>query len=137
VLDLAAGCGIAGLAAAAVGAMAAASEIDRFAVAAIRMNAAVNGLDLDIVERDLLGDPVGGHDVILAGDLCYERPMAGRVMSWLRANAAEGALVLLGDPGRAYRPDQGLDELVRYTVPTTRDLEDRDSRETVVWRVLG
>jgi predicted nicotinamide N-methyase len=58
-------------------------------------------------------------------------------MSWLRANAAEGALVLLGDPGRAYRPDQGLDELVRYTVPTTRDLEDRDSRETVVWRVLG
>ena len=73
----------------------------------------------------------------LAGDVCYERPMAERVQRWLRRCASRGATVLLGDPGRNYLPQEGLEELARYVVPTSRDLEDRDSRETVVWRTAA
>ena len=57
------------------------------------------------------------------------------MVPWLRARAAEGVLVLLGDPGRAYLSSTGLIELARYDVPTTLELEDRTLRQTVVWRV--
>jgi predicted nicotinamide N-methyase len=74
---------------------------------------------------------------VLVGDMCYERPLAERLTQWLRRLAGGGALVLLGDPGRAYLPGEGLVELARYTVPTPLDLEDRTSREGVVWRLVG
>jgi predicted nicotinamide N-methyase len=74
---------------------------------------------------------------VIAGDMCYERPLAEALMRWLRALARGGALVLLGEPGRSYRPRGGIVEIARYTVPTSRDLEDRDTREGVVWRVSG
>jgi predicted nicotinamide N-methyase len=137
VLDLAAGCGIAAVAAARAGGRASASEIDRFALAAIAVNAALNGVDVATIDRDVLDDAPGDWDTVLAGDLCYERPMADRVASWVRAQARAGVTVLMGDPGRAYKPADGLAEVARYVVPTSRDLEDRDERETVVWRVLG
>ena len=138
VLDLAAGCGIAAIAAARAGAEGvAASEIDRFALAAIALNAGLNHVTVAPIDRDVLDDAPGGWDTVLAGDLCYERPMADRVWAWVRAQARAGITVLMGDPGRAYAPADGLAEVAGYVVPTSRDLEDRDSRETVVWRVLG
>ncbi len=138
VLDFAAGSGIAGIAAALAGAAAVtASELDALALAAIALNAAANGVAIATCAADLTAAPAHGFDVILAGDVCYERPMAERVAGWLAEAARQGTLVLLGDPGRAYRPKGGLVELARYTVKTTRELEDRDSRETVVWRVAG
>jgi predicted nicotinamide N-methyase len=69
--------------------------------------------------------------------MCYERPLAERLTLWLRQLAGAGALVLLGDPGRAYLPKAGLVALARYTVPTPLDLEDRTSREGVVWQLTG
>lgn len=136
--DLAAGCGIAAIAAAMAGASAvSASEIDRFALASIGLNAGLNGVAVAAIDRDVLDDEAGDWDTILAGDLCYERPMADRVILWLRAQARAGVTVLLGDPGRAYKPSDGLAEVARYIVPTSRDLEDRETRETIVWRVLG
>jgi predicted nicotinamide N-methyase len=138
ILDLAAGCGIAAIAAAKAGArQVAASEIDRLALAAIALNARENGVTIGAIDRDVLGDEAGDWDTVLAGDLCYERPMADRVAAWLRRQARSGVTVLLGDPGRAYKPSDGLAEVARYVVPTSRDLEDRDSRETVIWRVLS
>jgi predicted nicotinamide N-methyase len=74
---------------------------------------------------------------VLVGDMCYERPLAERLTAWLRRMAAEGTLVLLGDPGRNYLPQAGLTALARYTVPTPLDLEDRVTREGVVWRLSG
>ena len=62
--------------------------------------------------------------------------MAERVMPWLRRLAGEGCLVLMGDPGRSYLPDRGLARLASHVVPTSRELEDRTERETVIWRVL-
>jgi len=140
VLDFGAGCGIAALAAARAGAARAiAAEIDPFAAAAIALNATLNGLTVTIERRDVLDAPPGvewGADIVLLGDMCYERPLAERALTWARTAARAGTTVLLADPGRAYRPTDGLDELARYTVPTSLELEDRTERETVVWRLV-
>ena len=85
-------------------------------------------------EGDVVGSP-GRWDLILAGDVCYEAPMTGHIMPWLRRLAAAGAEVWLADPGRAYLPRDGLVELARYSVPTTRELEDRDRRDVVIYRL--
>ena len=136
VLDFAAGSGLQGIAAARAGAARVeASEIDRFALAAIRRNAAFNGVEIGLQERDLVGDEGRDRDLILAGDVCYERPMAERVWAWLRGLAGRGVDVLIGDPGRTYLPKQGLERVIAYAVQTSRELEDSDVRNAVVWRV--
>lgn len=135
VLDFAAGSGLAAIAAAKAGAAStAAADIDAFAVAAIGLNAAANGAVVEVIGDDLIDRP-NAWDVVLAGDVCYERPMAEQVSAWLRGLAGAGALVLLGDPGRSYLPADGLTEVARYQVPTSRELEDRELRETVIWRL--
>jgi predicted nicotinamide N-methyase len=137
VLDVGAGSGLCAIAAALTGADAAANDIDGFARAAIALNASLNGVAVETVGETLIGSPRRDWAVVLAGDMCYERPLAEAMMVWLRALARGGALVLLGEPGRNYRPREGIVELARYEVPTSRDLEDRDMREAVVWRVSG
>ncbi len=133
VLDFAAGSGIGAIAAAKAGAASvAAAEIDRFAIAAIHMNSPLNGVEVATIESDIVGEQ-GPWDVILAGDVCYERPMAERVSRWLADMARRGVRVLMGDPGRNYLPGSGLTEIARYSVPTSLDLEDRTMRETIVW----
>jgi predicted nicotinamide N-methyase len=138
VLDVGAGSGIASIAAAKSGAARiTAVEIDPFAVAALRLNAAANGVEVDTLETDPIGRTDLAAEIVLIGDLCYERPIADRLVPWLRGLAASGALVLVGDPGRAYLPKEGLVEVARYNVPTSLDLEDRVNRETVIWRMTG
>lgn len=132
-LDFGAGSGLVAIAAARVGALVTAAEIDPFARAAIRLNAALNHVEVEVESADVIGRVDAPWELILAGDMCYERPLAERLVAWLRGLAARGVTVLLGDPGRAYLPTTGLVALARYTVPTTRELEDRESREGVVW----
>jgi predicted nicotinamide N-methyase len=135
VLDFGAGAGIGAIAAARAGAAAiVAAEIDPFAAAAIELNAALNGASVGIARHDVL-DQRPDADVILIGDMCYERPLAERLTRWMFARAAEGRLVLLADPGRAYVPRDGLVELARHVVPTSLELESRTERETIVYRV--
>jgi len=135
VLDFAAGSGLVAVACALAGASrVAAAEIDRFACAAIRLNAAANGVEVGIAEGDVVGSDAGA-DLILCGDVCYEKPMSDRILPWLRALAAAGTEVWLGDPGRAYLPRDGLEPLAEYVVPTPLDLEDRTERVTRVWRL--
>lgn len=142
VLDFAAGSGVVGVAAALAGAeRVVCAEIDRFAAAAIALNAELNGVTVEVADYDLMGrpldGPLAGIDIVLAGDVCYERPMAERAITWFRLLAAQGVEVLLGDPGRAYLPKTGLTQAARYDVPTSLDLEDREIRPTTVWRVDG
>jgi predicted nicotinamide N-methyase len=135
VLDFASGCGLAGIAAAKAGAACVlAADIDPLAAAATTLNAAANHVALATTTRDVVGE-AGAWDAILAGDVCYEAPMAARVTAWLRAEAARGVAVHLADPGRAYLPREGLVPVARFAVPTTRELEDRDLREVVVLRI--
>jgi predicted nicotinamide N-methyase len=136
VLDFGAGSGVVAIAAAKAGAQVTAAEPDRFAVAALTLNAALNGVEIEIETADLLTG-AGAWDAVLAGDMCYERPLAERLVPWLAARARAGALVLLGDPGRAYLPTRGLEALARHWVPTPLELEDREARETTVWRLQG
>lgn len=136
VLDFGAGSGLVAIAAARAGAAeAVAAEIDPFAAAAIALNAGLNGVAVTVETDDLIDRWPPPWQVVLAGDLCYERPLAERLMRWLKRIAASGALVLLGDPGRAYLPADGLEALARYAVPVPLELEDRSLREGVVWRV--
>ncbi len=137
VLDFAAGTGLVGIAAVKAGAARVqCCDIDRFSLAAIALNAEANGVEVKAVSVDLVDRPLPGIDVVLAGDVCYEKPMADRVTAWLREIAATGTLVLLGDPGRAYFPAGGVEKLASYTVPTSLELEDREARETTIWRLL-
>jgi predicted nicotinamide N-methyase len=136
VLDFAAGCGLAAIAAARAGAASVeAAEIDPLAVAAIHLNAALNGVEVSALAEDVVGRPCR-WDRVIAGDVCYEAPMARRILPWLRGLAAAGAEVWLADPGRAYVPREGLETLARVPVPVTRELEDRDVREVTVSRLL-
>ena len=138
VLDFGAGSGIVAIAAAKAGAASVlAAEIDHFAAAAIAANASLNDVAIAVTTTDLLDTVDARWEVVTAGDVCYERPMADRVMGWLRGLAARGTLVLLGDPGRAYLPSEGLIERAHYLVPTSRELEDRDIRDAIVWQVLS
>ena len=136
VLDFGAGSGIVAIAAAKAGAHVTAAEPDRFALAALALNAALNGVAIATESVDVLAGN-GSWDAVLAGDMCYERPLAERLVAWLTVRARDGALILLGDPGRAYLPASGLQALARYWVPTPLDLEDREARETTVWRLTG
>lgn len=137
VLDFASGGGIAAIAAAKVGARRVrAAEIDAFARQALRLNADANAVAIDLVAEDLLGaDASVTDDLILAGDVCYEQPMATLAVAWLRRRAADGARILLADPGRAYFPASGVRELARYDVPTSLDLEDREVRSTGIFEL--
>jgi predicted nicotinamide N-methyase len=137
VLDFGSGSGVVAIAAAKAGATAVlAADIDHFAVAAIAANAVLNGVVISVATEDLLDTVSSRWDVVTAGDVCYEQPMADRATTWLRMLAARRTLVLLSDPGRAYFPSVGLVERARYVVPTSLELEDREYRETVVWEVL-
>ena len=132
VLDFGAGSGLVALAAAMAGALhVIAADIDPFAVAAISRNAKANALAVEAVDKDMIGSRER-FDLILIGDMCYERPLAERLMAWLKEMQAD---ILLGDPGRTYFPKSGLIRLATYSVPTTRELEDREIRETSVWRL--
>ena len=137
VLDFGAGSGLVAIAAAKAGAASVlACEIDHLAAAAIAANTALNDVAIAVTTSDVLDMVDPRCEVVTAGDVCYERPMADRVMGWLRGLAARGTLVLLGDPGRAYLPSEGIVELAHYLVPTSRELEDRECRNTVIWEVL-
>jgi len=154
VLDFGTGSGLVAIAAVKSGArMVVAADIDGFAAAAIGLNCWANGVScmvrrpslegpqtgrrgekIEIVTEDVIGRDCG-WDVILVGDMCYERPLAERLLHWLQDCARDGAEVLLGDPGRAYFPSGNTRRLATYKVQTTRELEDREVRETSVYRL--
>jgi len=147
VVDLAAGSGLVAIAARMAGAAhVLAADIDRLATAAIALNAALNGLAADgtcatacggisVTAEDILAVPPPSADIILVGDLFYERDLAARVYRWLRQAESLGTAVLIGDPGRSYLPRQYLTKLAEYAVPVTRELEDAEIKRTAVWQL--
>ena len=140
VLDLAAGSGLVAIAAAKAGAApVTAADIDPFTEAAIYLNVEANDTYVDVIVLDMLDTPaptVARYDVILVGDLFYERDTAARALGFLERNAAAGSRVLIGDPGRTYLPKARLNRLAEYSVPVTRELEDMEIKRTSVWELV-
>lgn len=134
VLDFASGSGLVGIAARLAGASSVlAADIDPWSETAIRLNADLNGVELAATAEDMIGRDEG-WDVVLAGDVFYDRAFADVLIPWFSALAGRGALVLVGDPGRAYCPRERMEALATYTVPVTRALEDSEVKKTTVWR---
>jgi predicted nicotinamide N-methyase len=143
VLDLASGSGLVAIAAAAAGAASVTpSDTDPLAAAAITLNAGVNRVRLEPTVGDLLDGPGPGQepadpvpDVVLAGDAFYDRDMASLMLPFLERASQTGALVLVGDPGRAYLPRDRFTQVAAYDVPVERIIEDADIKPTTVWRL--
>ncbi|WP_313102494.1 50S ribosomal protein L11 methyltransferase [Brevundimonas sp.] len=134
VIDLAAGSGLVAVAAMRAGAASVlAADIDPFCAAAVAANAASNSVEIAFTDANLLDAPPPPVDLICAGDVFYERPMAEAVLAWLKQAQANGTRVIVGDPGRTYFPKSGLTLLAEYTVPTTRELEDQEVKRSRVW----
>lgn len=136
VLDLATGSGVCALAAARCGADdVEAVDVDPVAVAAVRLNAAANGVVVRARCADLLDQPPPDVDVVLAGDVFYDAAMSARVQPWLSAASRAGVCVLVGDPTRHYLPRALLAELSAIEVSTSRDLEGVGRKRVSVYRM--
>jgi predicted nicotinamide N-methyase len=134
ILDFASGSGLVAIAAAKAGAhIVEACDIDEFAAEAIALNAEENAVDVQIFCGNLIGID-RGWDVVLAGDVSYERDLAAHVTDWLDRLRRGGTYVLIGDPGRSYLAKDRLESVATYRVPVTRALEDSEVKQTSVWK---
>jgi predicted nicotinamide N-methyase len=129
VVDFGAGSGLVGIACARAGAASVrAIDIDPLAEAACLLNAAANDVAVEVTCEDVV-DRVVEADLLLAGDVWYERAAAARFAPWLASVVRSGVRVVTGDPCRAYVPVD-LVELARHEVPTCADLESTRVRTT-------
>jgi predicted nicotinamide N-methyase len=136
VLDLGCGSGLTAIAAMRSGAVSVlAADIDGYALEATRLNAEANCVEVETTQSDLLGTPPGDFEVILVGDLFYERQLADRVLAYIEAATNKGAIALIGDPQRNYFPRDRFQRLADYQVRVTRELEDAEIKRTAVWKL--
>jgi predicted nicotinamide N-methyase len=136
VLDLGAGSGLTAIAPMRAGAThVVANDIDPIALIACRLNAEASGVIIETSSADLLAAPPEAFDVVLVGDLFYERTLADKVLAYIEKAAAAGAVVLIGDPQRSYFPRGRFTKAADYHVPVTRELEDAEIKQTAAWRV--
>lgn len=134
VLDFATGSGLVAIATSRCGAgQVVAADIDPFTADAVALNAALNGLSIPHISANLVGQDQG-WDIVLAGDVFYDKAMSAVLILWFDSLAARGAEILIGDPGRSYLPKDRLEKLSEHQVQVTRALEDQDVRKTTVWR---
>ncbi|HEY0936398.1 MAG TPA: 50S ribosomal protein L11 methyltransferase [Trebonia sp.] len=137
VLDVASGSGLVAIAAARAGARCVrAGDIDENALAAIALNAAANAAPgVTPCLLDLAADGPGDAEVVLAGDVFYQRELAGLALGFLRSARRTGAAVLAADPGRAFVPRASLTAVATYPVPVLTVLEDAAVKTVTVYRL--
>jgi predicted nicotinamide N-methyase len=134
VLDFATGSGLVAIAAMKAGAShVLAADIDPWVQTAVALNAAANDVEIAFTGHNIIGQPVDA-DIVLAGDVFYDRDFAAALVPWFKQLSAEGRQVIVGDPGRSYCPKDSLVGLATYEVPVTRALEDSEIKRTTVWR---
>jgi predicted nicotinamide N-methyase len=135
VLDVASGSGLVAIAAMKAGAASAlAVDIDAFAAHAAVLNAALNHVVIATSDADPVGGPTDA-EIILVGDLFYDRDVSPRVLKWLKRLERAGKSVLIGDPGRTYLPQDKLAQIAAYDIPVTRALEDAELKRAAVWKL--
>lgn len=111
-LDLGAGSGLVGIAAAKAGSRTVlAADIDRCALAATALNAAANGVTVATHLGDMTLGPPPPVDIVLVGDLFYEAALADRVTDFLSRCVDAGLDILIGDPWREFLPTSRLQKI--------------------------
>lgn len=154
VLDLGCGGGVASLAAAKAGATEViANDLDPWALATVEIAAARNGVAVRTLQEDLTREGAAGADgsvgagparvarrgpaadVVLCGDLAYEKATAAAQREWLDSRRRDGARVLVANAGRAYFDFAGMTLIAVYRLPVPRDLEGVEEREVGVYEV--
>jgi len=137
VLDFASGSGLVAIAAMKAGAASVlAADIDPWTGAAIELNSRLNDVEMGFTSENVVGSAIES-DVLLAGDVFYDKSFADALIPWFTALVASGKTVIVGDPGRSYCPRQIMTPLATYEVPVTRALEDAEVKKTTVWRFVG
>ena len=137
VLDFASGSGLVAIAAMKAGAASVlAADIDPWTRTAVKLNSRLNDVELAFAADNVVGTAIDA-DMLLAGDVFYDKGFADTLIPWFTALVASGKTVIVGDPGRAYCPRQIMEPLATYEVPVTRALEDAEVKKTTVWRFVG
>jgi predicted nicotinamide N-methyase len=137
VLDLGAGSGLVGIAAAQAGAHVQAAEIDANGRAAIALNAIANEVMITLRDIDLDGPAPDDIDLIAAGDVFYNPDVATRMLPFLRRCHDAGIAVLIGDPNRRDLPRDDLELIASYAVSDVGDARDTADRMGAVYRLAG
>ncbi|WP_140983962.1 class I SAM-dependent methyltransferase [Asticcacaulis tiandongensis] len=137
VLDLACGSGLVGIVAAKCGAAeVTVNDIDPFTEAACALNAELNGVTLRFDGSDRLSDDIPEVDVILAGDIFYEKGMSSAMLTFLRRAHDKHIAIFLGDPHRSYLPREGLRREAHYEVATQTTIEDSPTKTVSIWSLI-
>jgi predicted nicotinamide N-methyase len=137
VLDFASGSGLVAIAALKAGAASVlAADIDPWTQTAIELNSRLNNVDIAFTSENRIGRPIEA-DVLLAGDVFYDKSFADALIPWFASLVAAGKTVIVGDPGRSYCPRHLMTPLATYEVPVTRALEDAEVKKTTVWQFVG
>ena len=135
--DIGSGSALTALAAARAGArVVIAADTDRVACAAARLNAAANGIELQVTVDDLLGDDID-TDLIVIGDLFYEPELVTRVSAFLERAQRRGTTVLFGDRVTARRPPLEMAQVAEYAAALTPHLEIGYVDQARVWRLVA
>ena len=138
VLDLGAGSGLVGIAAAKAGAREViAAEIDSNGAVALGLNAQANGVAIRIRNEDVTDGPPPAVDLVLAGDVFYAQDVGQRMMPFLERCLAAGIDVLVGDPGRAWLPRPRLCLLGEYQVPDVGGNGGDEPRPSAVFALVA
>ncbi len=136
VLAFGAGGGVEAIAAALAGARrVVASDLDPFAVEAIALNAALNGVHIDATTEDFIGQDDPAWEVVLAADVTYETELANRVTDWLTSLQVRGATVRMADPRRGFLAAERLEVVAEYQAPSDVDIDGSDLRPTPIYRL--
>jgi predicted nicotinamide N-methyase len=129
-----AGCGIEAVVAGLSGAgFILGSDTDPMAAEAARLNGPANGVTVETTTEDLIGAPLDGFDVVLAGDMFYDPAFSRKVLAWFGALAADGLKVFLSDPCRGNLSDFPLKPLATYKAPSDVDIFGKYLMDTVVY----
>lgn len=138
VLDLGTGSGLLAIAAALSGARhILASDTDANAIAAVELNAALNSVTVQTRQADLLDGPAPEAEIVLVGDLFYERALADRVVAFLDRALAANCRIYVGDIGREHLPRDHMQALASYPLVDFGEPATAEPRPAQVWRYIG
>lgn len=110
------------------------NDIDPIACTAARMNAALNGHEIEICAEDVIGEPLPGVHLFFAGDFCYDEALSNRAFRWLEGIRTQRVESYIGDPGRVFLAREHLTQVWCGSAEVGHEYDDPDVRRAAVFR---